>query len=174
VKQILIAVVASIALLATAEAEDRHEGYYYPPIGNSIEQYEPRAKVLPEANRALRVSFVTDFTRKQFAGPYPPQYAVFAKGEGAEKLIIVALDDDVFRTLFRARGVLAQMTAHARATEFFKTNAVDDYFTFFDLCRLLGFEQLTISDGQTWSHRVEFKVAAEASAPATPPASPTP
>jgi hypothetical protein len=173
-KQFLVlAVVAGVIAIAplTARAQDRHEGYYYPPVGESVEKYEARAKVLPEADRALRVAFITDLTRKQFAGPYPPQYAIFAKGEGAEKLIIVALEDDVFRTLFRARGVLAQLTAHARATDFFKTNAVDDYFTFFDLCRLLGFEQLTISDGQTWSHRVEFTSVAD---PAATPGQPTP
>jgi hypothetical protein len=179
-KQVLFAALVAGTMLAAsaAQAEDRHEGYYYPPVNNSVEQYEARAKVLPEANRTIRVAFITDLTRRQFAGPYPPQYAIFAKGENAEKLIVVALEDDVFRTLFRARGVLAQLTAHARATEFFKTNAVDDYFTFFDLCRLLGFEQMTISDGQTWSHRIEFTTVAEpASAPAPAPeqpATPTP
>ena len=157
-----------------ASAEDRHEGYYYPPLTDKAEQYEAKAKVLPEANRALRVAFVTDLTRQQFAGPYPPQYAIYAKGSEAEKLIIVALEDDIFRTLFRARTVLAQLTAHARSTEFFKSNSVDDYFTFFDLCRLLGFEQLTISDGQTWSHRIGFGSLPEPPTPSPQAGTPTP
>jgi hypothetical protein len=179
-KRGLIALTATLVLILAAHparAEDRHEGYYYPPVGASTETYEPRAKVLAEASRAVRIGFVTELTRQQFAAPYPPQYAIFAKGEDAEKLIIVALDDEVFRTLFRARGVLAQLTAHARTTEFFKANSVDDYFTFFDLCRLLGFAQLTISDGQTWSHRVEFAATAAEVPAATPegtPATPTP
>lgn len=175
-KQIFAAVAVAAMMMAAGapvNAEDKHDGYYYPPVGDSVETYGARAKVLPDATRAVRVAFVTDLTRKQFAGPYPAQYAIYAKGEEAEKMIIVALEDDIFRTLFRARAVLAQMTAQARSTEFFKANSVDDYFTFFDLLRLMGFEQLTISDGQTWSHRIELKTVAEAPAPTTTPA-PTP
>lgn len=173
----ILAAVAVVALTMAAGlpayAQDKHDGYYYPPVGDSVETYEARAKVLPDATRAARVAFVTDLTRKQFAGPYPAQYAIYAKGEDAEKMIIVALEDDIFRTLFRARAVLAQMTAQARSTEFFKANSVDDYFTFFDLLRLMGFEQLTISDGQTWSHRIELKTGGEVPAPTATPA-PTP
>ena len=42
--------------------------------------------------------------------PAPQHYAVFAKRIAGEKLIIVAFDDDVFATLFRARAVPATLT----------------------------------------------------------------
>jgi hypothetical protein len=29
--------------------------------------------------------------------------------------------------------------------------------TFLDFARMMGFEELTISDGQTFAHRIEFK-----------------
>ena len=158
-KRIALAAVCAALVFSgavRAASAESHEGYYFPQAG-STEEYVARATVLPEASRALRLGFVSEMTRQQLALNYPPQYAVFAKGDEAEKLIVVALNDEIFRTLFRARGVLAQLTAQARATPFFKDRNVDDVFTFFDLLKLMGFAQLTISDGQTWAHRVEFK-----------------
>jgi len=72
-------------------------------------------------------------------------------------MIVVALEDEIFKTLFRARGVLAQLTANARGTEFFIQNDIADQATWFDLAKLLGFEDMVISDGETWSHRVIFE-----------------
>jgi hypothetical protein len=82
---------------------------------------------------------------------------VFAKGSDAQKLIITALDGDVFSTLYRARGVMAQMSAYARTTEFFQEHGVDDLFTFYDLLKLLGFTQLTITDGESWAHQITIQ-----------------
>ncbi|MEO1188904.1 MAG: molybdopterin-guanine dinucleotide biosynthesis protein A, partial [Pseudomonadota bacterium] len=75
----------------------------------------------------------------------------------AEKMIIVALRDGYIDTLYRGRGLLAQMTAIARATPIFEQHGVEDYFTFFDFARLMGFRQLTISDGKTYAHQVTFE-----------------
>ena len=74
-----------------------------------------------------------------------------------KKLIIVGLDQHSFATLFRARGVLAQLTAEARATALFRNLAVEDLFTFFDLARMLGFARITISDGRNYAHRVDLR-----------------
>ncbi len=133
-----------------------HEGYYYPAI-TSQEVYVARARNNPQIERDSRIRFVTELTALQSRAAYAPQYALFAKGSDAQKLIIVALNDDVFGTLYRARGVLAQLTAYARRTPFFIENNVDDIFTFFDLLKYLGFERLTISDGKTFSHQVDFE-----------------
>ena len=137
-------------------AADRHAGYYYPEVTSS-EAYRSRAQVLEQASRAARLSFIVGLTAAQGGRPHPPRYAIFAKGEEAQKLIIVGLDGESFRTLFRARAVLAQMTARARNTELFKSLEVEDYFTFFDLLRMLGFERLTVSDGETYAHQVDFE-----------------
>ncbi len=144
---------------APAAAEPKkpgHEGYYYPTV-TSKETYVARARQNPDIQRNSRIRFVTELTALQSRSAYAPQYAVFAKGSDAQKLIIVALNDEVFGSLYRARGVLAQLTAFSRRTPFFIENSVDDIFTFFDLLRYLGFERLTISDGKSFSHQVDFE-----------------
>ncbi|MBT7757204.1 MAG: molybdopterin-guanine dinucleotide biosynthesis protein A, partial [Rhodospirillaceae bacterium] len=45
----------------------------------------------------------------------------------------------------------------ARASALFRNLAVEDIFTFFDLARMLGFERITVSDGKTYSHRIELR-----------------
>ncbi len=72
-------------------------------------------------------------------------------------MIVVALDDQVFKTIYRARAVLAQLTSNARSTDFFIDNGIEAHATWFDLAKLLGFEDLVISDGATRSHRVIFE-----------------
>lgn len=144
------------AFASPAVAEDRHEGYYYPEV-ETRETYVARAQTQPAANRAARLNFVTELTISQSQSPYPPQFAIFAKGGESQKLIITALNDDVFGTLFRARGVMAQMSAYARRTDFFQEHGVEDLFTFYDLLKLLGFEQITITDGENWAHQITIE-----------------
>jgi hypothetical protein len=149
------ALVAAVAVGA-ARAEDRHSGYYYPPPG-SAEVYESRALTLADSDRARRLGFVTLMTGELLSQPYAPDYAVFAKGEEAEKLIIVGLQDGRLNTIFRARALFATLTAVARATDLFKDYRVQDVFTFFDLLKLLGFTQVTITDGVAFSHQVVIR-----------------
>jgi hypothetical protein len=155
-KTFLTVIFGGLMLAGSAAAEDRHEGYYYPDV-QTRETYVARAQTLPAANREARLDFVTQLTISQSQSPYPPQYAIFAKGGDAQKLIITALDDDVFATLYRARGVMAQMSAYARTTEFFQEHGVEDLFTFYDLLKLLGFTQLTITDGENWAHQITIE-----------------
>ena len=88
-------------------------------------------------------------TQQMMAQAYPPQFAIFAKGDDAEKLIIVGLNDGYLNTLYRARAILAMLTSVARATRFMTDLGVADFFTFFDLAKLLGFKKITISDSAT-------------------------
>lgn len=141
---------------ASAQDKDDHAGYYYPQL-SSREVYVSRATTLEKASRDMRLGFITGMTAQQLSRPYPPPYAVFAKGDDAEKMIIVALGDHGFRGLFQARAVLAQLTAVARGTELFREFQVEDLFTYFDLARLLGFRQITISDGATFAHQIELR-----------------
>jgi hypothetical protein len=150
--------VLTLLLLAAAPAraqdsDDRHAGYYYPEPLTS-ETYGARAVTLPEASRAERINFITGMSRQILAAPYPPQFAIFAKGNDGQKLIIVALNDHYITTLQQARGLLALLTGYARQTPIFREYSVDTYFTFFDLAKLLGFEQITISDGRSYSHQI--------------------
>jgi hypothetical protein len=141
---------------AGARGEDRHAGYYYPEPATT-ETYESPAERLPQAGRALRIGFVTAISNQNAGRPYAPQVAIFAKGEQAEKLIIVALVDGRFDTLFRTRAEFATMTAAARLLPAFQEMGVQDQFTFFDLAKMLGFEQITASNGRDFAHQVTIK-----------------
>ena len=112
---------------------------------------------MDDANRAMRIGFFVAQTEVQRKRIYPPRYAIFTKGQEAEKLIIVGLDGYSFSTQYRARGVLTQLIASSRASALFRNVAVEDLFTFFDLARMLGFKQITVSDGKTYSHRIHIK-----------------
>jgi len=154
-----VAMLASLLLLpfaGTALGADRHEGYYYPSPVTS-ETYVSRAQVMPEAVRATRLGFVTGLTQQLLSRPYAVGYVIFAKGADAQKMIIVAQGQNGFRTLYQARALLAELTAVARSTTLLQELAVEDIFTFFDLARLLGFDQITISNGIDFSHQIELE-----------------
>jgi hypothetical protein len=137
-------------------SEESQNGYYYPEL-TSREVYTSRASPLPDVTRATRLAFVTNLTQQQLSKPYAPPFAIFAKGNEAEKLVIVSLGDNGFRTIYQARALLAQLTAVARTTQLVREMKVDDIFTFFDLARLLGFTELTISDGETFAHQIKLE-----------------
>lgn len=156
--RILIAAIAA-AILAVNSAGDAlaagKDSYYYPPV-TSEELFSRKIIDNEQPGRAVRVGLMTQITQSQLAAPDSPRFVVFAKGSKAQNMIIVALDDDVFKTLYRARAVMAQLTSSVRGADFFANN-IQDYATWFDLANMLGFEDLVISDGETWSHRVIFE-----------------
>lgn len=152
----MLVAVLLFPLAAAAQSDDRHEDYYYPSPVTS-ETYVARAQVMAEAVRATRLGFVTGLTQQLLSRPYPVGYVIFAKGAEAQKMIIVAQGANGFQTLFQARALLAELTAVARSTTLLQELAVEDIFTFFDLARLLGFEQITISNGIDFSHQIELE-----------------
>jgi hypothetical protein len=78
---------------------------------------------------------------------------LFAKGDNAEKMIIVGLRED-FDTLYRARAQMAALTTIARESPLFQDLGVNDVFTFYDLATMLGFKEIVLSDGKNYAHRV--------------------
>ena len=72
-------------------------------------------------------------------------------------MIVTALYGDGYNTLFRARALFAMLTAMARATPFFAEQAAVDRYTFFDLALLLGFTQITFTDGERFAHQVTLR-----------------
>lgn len=150
-----LAVLSFSFMASMAAAADRHAGYYY-PAPTSQETYVARAQTMASENRALRLGFVTGLSTLQAKLPYAPTYVIFAKGEKAEKMIIVGLGLQGFRTLYQARAQLAQLTAISRSTKFLQDLSVETYFTFFDVAKLLGFEQITITDGVDFAHQVQL------------------
>lgn len=152
----LIAAALVAALAAPLAVAEEREGYYYPPV-KSEEVFKREMIDGPPAGREVRVRFITQVTKAQLAAPASPRFVIFEKGDQSQHMVIVALNDEVFRTLYRARAVLAQLTANTRGTEFFRETGLDTRATWFDLVKMLGFEDLVISDGATWSHRVVFE-----------------
>ncbi len=157
--RILIAAIIAVSLgaasLGGAAWAAGKDSYYYPPV-DSEEVFARELAVAPLADRTVRVGLTTLITKAQLAAPESPRFVIFAKGDEAQHMIIIALDDQVFRTIYRARAVLAQLTSNVRGADFFANN-IQDYATWFDLARMLGFKDLVISDGATWSHRVIFE-----------------
>jgi hypothetical protein len=152
--------VGALALLGTAgpgaaQEKDRHAGYYYPPVTVS-EAYEAEATTLAGANRVRRIGFITIIVTKSLAASYPPPYVMFVKGDQGEKLIIIGMGD-YLGNVFQARGLLAQLTAQARTTEVFKEVDPEHRLTFLDLVKMLGFEQVTVSDGKTFTLQIAIK-----------------
>lgn len=139
-----------------AAVTDRYVGYYYPRT-TSQETYEARAEVAESASREARLAFLAAMARGQLQQPYAPTYSVFAKGDDADRMIIVGLGEHTFQNIYQARAQLALMTNVARTTDLFQQMAVDDLFTYFDLAKLLGFKSIVISDGNSFTHRVTLK-----------------
>ena len=152
----VVAAVMIAAAAPPAAAGDRHAGYYYPPPATT-EVYTARALTMADATRKVRLGFVVGMTRHMMSRPHAPQFVMFAKGEDAEKLIIVSLNEGYMNTLFRARAVLAMLTSVARSGRMLTELGVADFFTFFDLAKLLDFTQITISDGDAFAHQVIIK-----------------
>ena len=115
------------------------------------------ARALLESNRGRRIGFVTGLTKYLYEQSYAPQFAIFAKGEEAEKLIVVAYGDGTLDTVYRARALFATLTALSRLTPLFREFGVEELFTFFDLAKLLGFTQITVSDGKEFTHQITIR-----------------
>ena len=149
---LLLAVAGSI-IPDSAAAEDRHVGYYYPKP-TQIEKYDSRALRMGHATRRSRVGFIVGIVDQVLQRPFPPPASVFVKGNQAEKMIIIANTPGRLDTIYRVRAYLATLTSVARAMPIFAELQVEDVFTFLDLLKMLGFTQLTVSDGDRFSHQI--------------------
>jgi hypothetical protein len=156
-----ILIAAALLLVTTgvgahAATLDRHAGYYYPKPATS-EIVESPAATANDADRAARLAFINGMTKTSLSYPYPPTFAIYAKGDQAEKMIITSLQANYADTLYRMRGVLAMLTAVARQTDFFKDHGVENTFTFFDLAKMMGFTTITVTDGKSYAHQVVIR-----------------
>ena len=138
-----------------ATAQDKYVGYYYPEIG-SEETFSRVITNAPRAGKNIRVNFVTPITKAQLEAPESPRFVLFTKGGESDTLIMIALDDEVFKTLYRARALMAQLTSNIRGTAFFRQQNLEVTGTFYDMLQLMSFKHLVISDGENWSHQVNF------------------
>ena len=135
---------------------DRHAGYYYPPPA-SVEIYKARAKTMKTATRTIRIGFIVNLVSFMRERPYAPRFSIFPKGERAQKLIIVADQVGRLDTIYRVRAMLATMTSLARKTPVFRQRKVETIYTYLDLLMMLGFERITISDGDRFAHQIRLE-----------------
>ena len=74
-----------------------------------------------------------------------------------DKMIIVGLQPGELGTVYRMRAILANMTTMSRLSPFFQERTVAEDANFFDLLKLLGFQQITITDGDKVTHQVDIR-----------------
>jgi len=139
-----------------AAGEDRYIGYYYPKP-TATETFESSMQTIAGAERAQRVQFVTVVSQGTIQSAYRVPYAVFAKGEKADRMIIVGMQQGELNTVYRMRALLANMTTMSRLSPFFQERTVAEDATFFDLLKLLGFREVTITDGEKTTLQVTIK-----------------
>jgi len=147
---------AAATAAPAASGDDRYVGYYYPKPA-SVETYESTMKQIDGVDRPQRVQFVTVISQGTLQSAYRVPYAVFVKGEKADKLIVVGLQAGELNTVYRERALLANMTTMARLSPFFQEHTVAEDATFFDLLKLLGFSSVTVTDGEKIAHQVIIK-----------------
>lgn len=151
----VFAVLLSLVLVSPVVAQDRYVGYYYPEV-TTDETFDRMVRSSEGADKTVRIDFVNVLTTAQLEAPESPRFVFFTKGESAKTLILVALDDEVFSTIYRARAILAQLTVSVRRGGYFRQEELQYVATFYDLLQLMAFDELIISDGQNWAHRVNF------------------
>jgi hypothetical protein len=149
-------IILAVCLAGPVAADDKREGYYYPEV-SSEETFDRVIRSPQRANKPVRIDFVNVLTTAQLQAPESPRFVFFTKGEASKSLILIGLDDDVFSTIYRARALLAQLTVSVRKGGFFQQEDLQFVATFYDLLQLMEFDELIISDGETWAHRVNFK-----------------
>jgi len=149
----LFAGLLMISNAASANVQDRYVGYYY-PAPQQIEVYCSRVPTLQGVNKKRRVGFIIGIKTGMEKQPYESPYSVFAKGNGSTKLIIVSKQEGYLNTTYRARALLADLSISARTTPIFAKSGVAENLTFLDLISTLGFESVTLSDGDSFSHQV--------------------
>ena len=141
---------------AAPAGEDRYVGYYYPKP-TSTEVFESTMQTVAGVDRPQRIQFVTVVSQGTIQSAYRVPYAVFAKGEKADRMIIVGMQQGELNTIYRMRALLANMTTMSRLSPFFQERTVAEDATFFDLLKLLGFTMLTVTDGEKVTHQVTIK-----------------
>jgi opacity protein-like surface antigen len=144
------------AAVPKAAGEDRYVGYYYPKP-TATETFESTMQTIAGAERAQRIQFVTVVSQGTIQSAYRVPYAVFAKGEKGDRLIIVGMQQGELNTVYRMRALLANMTTMSRLSPFFQERTVAEDATFFDLLKLLGFREVTITDGEKTTLQVTIK-----------------
>ncbi|WP_305988261.1 hypothetical protein [Roseibium sp. MMSF_3544] len=137
-------------------ASDSHAGYYY-PTPQTHEVYISELPTARDAQKRSRAAFVIGLAAQHAKQNHAAGYHLFAKGGDLEKLIIVATGDGQYDTLYRMRALLASLTSLARSTELFARSNHPHELNFLDFCKLIGFTQVTVSNGKDIAHQIKIQ-----------------
>ena len=151
-----VVLLACIVAVISAQAGDSHAEYYYPEP-QSRETYASPVKPLATVNKRSRIGFTVGLNEQQLKRSYAPQYHIFAKGKYSQKMIIVASGSGRYDTLYRMRALLAALSAEARISPLFQQSRKPENLNFLDLARMVGFTQVTLSDGNNFAHRIDLR-----------------
>ncbi len=151
-------VVLALAWLtcAPSSAFDAHAGYYYPKP-QTRETYVSELQPAPDASKRSRAAFVIGLAAQHQKQNRMIGYHLFAKGGDLEKLIIIATGDGQYDTLYRLRALLASLTSMARSTELFARSNQPQELNFLDFCKMIGFTQVTVSNGRDIAHQITVR-----------------
>ena len=152
---VLSALIINLSMIGVSYASDNHANFYYPEPATS-EIYVSPASRLPNSTKFTRVGFTVGLNQQQQSRNYAPGYHIFAKGARREKLIITASGDGHYNTLYRLRALLAALTAEARTSPLFRKFRKPEDLNFLDLVTMIGFEIVTISDGDKFAHQIKL------------------
>src|SRR5476651_1567783 len=141
---------------APSTSDERYSGYYYPKP-SSTETFSSQLQTIAGVDRQQRIQFVTVVSQGTLQSNYRVPYAVFAKGDKADHLIVVGLQSGELNTIYRVRALLSNMTTMSRTSPFFQEHTVAEDATFFDLLKILGFTDVTVTDGDKFAHQVTIK-----------------
>lgn len=148
-----LSIILLVSPVGLASAKERLAGYYFPkPM--SQENIRTKSRPLLKNDQGTRTAFVQDLSER--LKTQSPDFVVFAAGKDARNLIIVATKGDAYDTIYRARALLESLSIVAQSFPDIKKNANASKLTFFDLCKLHGFNELTVSDGKKFAHQVKI------------------
>jgi hypothetical protein len=152
------ALLCGLALPAIADVSGptrAADDFWHPPV-TSAEVIDVGPVAVRRTVGLVRSQAAAEEIREAFERLYGPRVATVARGRDGEALIVLALDDQVFGSLQRARAALAQLNLDA-PTAPLKLREDADARRAYAALRDAGFRSLTLSDGVTWAHRVEFR-----------------
>jgi len=155
---LMLLLLSPLAVASQANAQtgqDRYVGYYY-PSPQQIEVYCARVPQLADITKKRRVGFIIGVKSGMNRQPYETPYAVFAKGSKSTKLIIISKVEGYLNTVYRARALLADLSTSARTTPIFANSKAPEELTFLDLMSILGFQSVTLSDGDSFAHQIRI------------------
>jgi hypothetical protein len=148
-------ILAAFLLLPGQAIAQGNSTAIYPAVSSS-EDYISPLKRLQERDAATRATLVAALTEQQLGRGYPPQAALILTGLDSEELAIVALHRGALATQFQARAYVNQLAPSLRNLPMVIAGEVTPQHGTLDLLKLFGFRRITVSDGETFSLRINI------------------